>query len=229
MVEAQAAEAAKEDGGRPDHWQESLDRAAREPAPPGKTRAVILFAASEATLRTDDSRADATGGTFYRDRYGKHDVVLAVTVPGREPYAVYISNFDHKGGKGVAHGAGIPALVSSSDPSQIEVLWNEFPSRREQLQETVAEARQVAEASLAAAAEQLEEATRQAGARIASASSPPQASTGPPGVTPEMKAMMLQSAKLAISTAPNAEIRRLIIEQCRLAGIPIDEKGNPLD
>src|SRR4051794_9276730 len=52
VVRAQA-EAAKQDDDRPDHWQESLDQAASQPAPAGKTRAVVLFAASEATLRTE--------------------------------------------------------------------------------------------------------------------------------------------------------------------------------
>ena len=41
--------------------------------------------------------------------------------------------------------------------------------------------------------------------------------------------MMLSNAKMAIKAAPNAEIRQMIIQQYRLAGIPIDERGNPLD
>ncbi len=227
VVKAQA-DAAKQDDGRPDHWQESLERAAREPAPAGKKRAVVLFAASEATLRTEDSFADGSGGTLVRERHGTHDVVLAVTVPGRPAYAVYIPKFHHKGGKGVALGAGIPALVSATDPADVEVLWDELPSLKEQLRETVAEARQRVQTSVAAAAEQMEEATRQIAARAAEAGPPAQAPAGTPGVTPEMKEMMLKSAKMAISAATTPEMRRMIIEQYRLAGIPIDEKGNPL-
>jgi hypothetical protein len=34
---------------------------------------------------------------------------------------------------------------------------------------------------------------------------------------------------MAVSAAPNAQMRQMIVEQYRLAGIPIDEKGNPLD
>jgi hypothetical protein len=41
--------------------------------------------------------------------------------------------------------------------------------------------------------------------------------------------MMLKNAKMAVSAAPNAQMRQMIVEQYRLAGIPIDEKGNPLD
>ena len=75
----------------------------------------------------------------------------------------------------------------------------------------------------------MEEATRQASAAAAASASSSPPAAGNPGITPEMKQMMLSSAKMAISAAPNAEIRQMIIEQYRLAGIPIDEKGNPLD
>ena len=40
--------------------------------------------------------------------------------------------------------------------------------------------------------------------------------------------MMLKSAKMAVSAATSPEMRRMIVEQYRLAGIPIDEQGNPL-
>src|SRR5262249_37501358 len=121
VVQAQA-DAARGVADRPDHWQESLQRAAPEAAPPGRARAVGLLAASEATLRTEGSSADGSGGTLVRERHGTHDVVLAVTVPGRAPYAVYIHDFHHKRGKGLAPGAGLPALVSLSDPSDVDVL-----------------------------------------------------------------------------------------------------------
>ena len=88
VVKSQAEAAAQGDT-RPDHWQESLERAAAAPAPPGKMRAVILFAASEATLRTEGGTADgqggSSGGTQVRERHGTHDVVLAVTVPAASP------------------------------------------------------------------------------------------------------------------------------------------------
>ena len=228
VVKAQA-EAAKQGDGRPDHWQESLDQAAQATAPPGKTRAVVLFAASEATLRTeggqDDGSGGGGGGHQYRSRHGKHDVVLAVNIPGSEPYAVYIPKLKHKGGKGVALGAGLPALVSSSDPSDVEILWDELPSVKEQAKETMAEATQTMQDRMAAASQQMNQAMQQG---------PPPAPTTPPapgatpGITPEMKEMMLKNAKMAISAAPNDQMRQMIIDQYRMAGIPIDEKGNPL-
>jgi hypothetical protein len=229
VVKAQA-EAAKQGDGRPDHWQESLDQAANQPAPAGKTRAVVLFAATEESLRTSGGDGggdpgDGAGGHQYRDSHGKHDVVLAVTIPGSEPYAVYKSKFKHKGGKGVALGAGLPALVSLSDPSDVEILWDELLSVREQANQTAAEAMQVTQDRMAAANAQMSQAT----AAAAAAPQPPAgAPAGAQGVTPEIKEMMLKNAKMAISAAP-PQMRQMIIEQYRLAGIPIDEKGDPLE
>ncbi len=219
IVNAQA-EAGKQGDGRPDHWQESLDQASQASAPPGKTRAVVLFAASEATLRTEGGQADGTGGQQYPDRHGKHDAVLAVYVPGSEPYAVYKPKFKHKGGKGLALGAGLPALVSSSDSSDVEILWDELPSAREQTKQTVAEAMQATQDRMAAMNTQM--------APPPATADPPPPPLDRPGVTPEMKAMMLQNAKLAVSAAPPG-MRQMIIEQYRSAGIQIDEEGNPLE
>ena len=230
VVKAQA-EAAEQGDGMPDHWQESLDQAANEPAPAGKTRAVVLFAASEATLKTEGGQPDGTGGHKFRTRHGKHDCVLAVNVPGSEPYAVYKPNFKHKGGKGIALGAGLPALVSSSDPSDIEILWDELPSVKEQAQETMAEATGVMQDRMAAATQQMNAAMQQVSPPPApppGGANAPQVPAETPGVSPQMKEMMLKNAKMAISAAPNDQMRQMIIEQYRLAGIPIDEKGNPL-
>ena len=190
---AAQAEAAKQGDGRPDHWQESLDQAAQASAPPGKTRAVVLFAASEATLKTEGGEADGSGGQQYPDRHGKHDAVLAVYVPGSEPYAVYKPKFKHKGGKGLPLGGGLPALVSSSDPSDVEILWDELPSLREQTNRTVAEAMQAhpgphggdepADGCGHAAGEPA------AGSGwVARSSDAPPSRLDAPGVTPEMKA-----------------------------------------
>jgi hypothetical protein len=226
VVKAQA-EAAKQGDEMPDHWQESLDQAASEPAPAGKTRAVVLFAASEATLKTEGGQPDGSGGHQFRTRHGKHDVVLAVNVPGSEPYAVYKPKFKHKGGKGIAMGAGIPALVSSSDPSDVEILWDELPSVREQAQETMAEATGVMQDRMAAATQQMDQAMQQVNPPPAQANAP-QPPGGAPGVTPEMKAMMIQNAKMALSTVP-PNMREMLIQQYRMAGIEIDDEGNVVE
>jgi hypothetical protein len=226
VVKAQA-DAAKQGDTMPDHWQESLDRAANESAPAGKTRAVVLFAASEASLRTEGSQPDGSGGHQVKDRHGKHDSVLAVYIPGSEPYAVYKANFKHKGGKGVALGAGIPALVSSSDPSDIEILWDELPSVKEQTKETIAEATGVMQDRMAAATEQMNQAFQQ-GAPTPTPPPTPPPPGGMPGITPEMKATMVQNAKMALAAVP-PNMRQMLIQQYRMAGIEIDDQGNVVE
>jgi hypothetical protein len=54
---------------------------------------------------------------------------------------------------------------------------------------------------------------------------PSRSATAAPGITPELKEMMLANAKMAISAAA---MRQMIVEQYRLAGIPIDEHCSPL-
>jgi hypothetical protein len=71
-----------------------------------------------------------------KDRHGTHQAVLAVNIPGGAPYAVFKPRFKHPHGKGNLIGAGLPALVSSSDPSDVEVLWDEMLSIRGQDRQT---------------------------------------------------------------------------------------------
>ena len=47
------------------------------------------------------------------------------------------------------------------------------------------------------------------------------------GLTPELRAAMLSSAQNALAAVTDPAMRKLLIDQYRLAGIPIDEAGNP--
>jgi hypothetical protein len=215
-------------GTLPDHFQESMDRAQRESAPVGRTRAVVLIAASEATSGTPRGG----GGGYTKDRHSTplhrtHQAVLAVNVPGRAPYAVFEPKFEHPGGKGGLVGAGLPALVSSTDPSDVEVLWDELLSIRKQMKQD----RQTADAAVSDARERV----AQFEARMTEVSSglppAPPVVAGPPG-TPQIPAqareMMIKNAKLALQSVPPA-MRESLIQQYRMAGITIDENGNITD
>jgi hypothetical protein len=201
----------------PDHFQESMDRAAREPAPAGQTRAVVLIAASEATL----GKPRGASRAYTKDRHGTHQAVLAVNVPGRAPYAVFKDKFKHPSGKGNLPGAGLPALVSSNDPSDVEVLWDEMLSTKEQ-------DRQTAGAAIGNANER----AAQFMARMSEAASgrppAPPVAPGPLG-TPQIPAQareaMVRNAQLALRSVPPA-MRQTLIDQYRMAGIIIDENGN---
>jgi hypothetical protein len=204
----------------PDHFQESMDAAAQQPAPAGKTRAVVLIAASEATLRA--MRGESL--VWAPDRHGTHEAVLAVNIPGRAPYAVFKQRFKHPDGKGGSVGAGLPALVSSTDPSDVEVLWNEMLSVR-------AHDRQTRDTALSDANERL--ARFEARMTEVSSGLPPAPPVvagplGTPQIPPQAREMMIKTAKLALESVPPA-MRASLIQQYRMAGITIDENGNITD
>jgi hypothetical protein len=227
VVSAQAT-AAEQDDGSLDHFKESMEKAAQEPAPAGKTRAVVLVAASEATLRQETS-GDTDSGRSYPDRHGKHQAVLAVNVPGSEPYAVFVREFKHKRGKGAPVGAGLPALVSSSDPSDVEVLWDELLSVKKQSKKTAAEAMQAAQERMTAAQQAASAAPVMPPAPVTppvpGAANAPQMPANAPQMTPQMRQMMIQQAKTALAAVP-PNMRQMMIQQYRMAGIEIDDEGN---
>lgn len=192
-----------------DGFQDSLDAAAKAEAPAGKKRAVVLVAASLATLKNE---GDEDGSVYVKERHGKHDVVLAVTVPGNEPYAVFVPKFKHVKGKGLTPGAGLPALVSDSDPNDVEVLWDELLSVRKQAKQTAAAAMQVAQARM----ESFQQGAAAAGATPAGWTAAPQA-----GGTPQE--MMAANAKRAIDSATDPKIRSMLIAQFRAAGVEIPD------
>jgi hypothetical protein len=116
------AEAQGESARSPDTVGEQLAQAEQEPAPAGLQRAVVLVATSIRKLATE---GDATGSDHrYETSQGKHDAVLSVHLPGQEPYAVYIEKLRQPRKSALARGVGIPALVSLSDPTDIELDWN---------------------------------------------------------------------------------------------------------
>lgn len=227
VVAAQAAEAKSGDSsGLPDHFKESMDKAAQEPAPAGKTRAVVLIAASEATLRSvGGGGGDGGGGGGHKERQrsGKHAAVLAVNVPGNAPYAVFKPKFKHPGGKGSAMGAGLPALVSSSDPTDVEVLWDELPSIKDQARQTASEAMQATGDRMVEATKAMSEAFQQPGPPPGAAAPAPGAA-GVPQMPANMQAMMAQNAKRALEFTKDPEMRKMLIQQYRAAGIKIDEE-----
>jgi hypothetical protein len=198
----------------PANFKESLDKAAQAQAPAGKTRAVVEITAIEATLKQD--HGDEHIVHYHRDNHGKHAAVLSVTVPGSAPYAVYKEKFNHEGGKGMKVGMGLPALVSSSDPNDVEVLWDELLSVRDQDKQTAAAAMQEAQARGAQMQQRMAQAAQ-------GNLTPPATAQG--GVTPEMKQMMIQNAKMALANVP-PQMRAMMIEQYRMAGIEIDDQGN---
>jgi len=195
----------------PEGFDSALAEAARLPAPDGKERALVVIATSLATLRTqDDGRGSSMN--WYHDIHGKHDAVLAVYVPGRAPYALSKHKFKHKRGRGMPRGGGLPALVSLGDPADVEVLWDELPSLKEQNRQTVAAAYELRDAQLAQAMQPW------------GAAAPP-APGGVPQMGGDAQSMMAQNARAALAAVQDPAMRQMLIAQYRAMGIQIDDAG----
>jgi hypothetical protein len=110
-------------------FAKAMKYTAEQPPPAGRTRAIVHVATITATVRSYES---SSGHTTSQKRVstGKRKAVLSVNVPGQAPYALFQRKF--KRPRGMA-GWIVPALVSSSDPTDVEVLWDELPLMTQQL------------------------------------------------------------------------------------------------
>lgn len=106
----------------PEQLKQAMEYAASQPAPAGKKRAIVIVAAITATRRAGETGGRLDAGPK-RVSTGKRKAVLSVNVPGQAPYALFQNKF--KRPRGFA-GSGVPALVSSNDPGDVECLWKEL-------------------------------------------------------------------------------------------------------
>ena len=195
----------------PDRFEEHLERAAREPAPPGKRRAVAVISAITASVR--QRNPDGAGGSDLTTS-GKRKTVLSVTVPGKPPYAVLMPKLKHPRGRAdVAH-AGLPALVSETDPNDVEILWDELAPVMDQVGQRISDSLAASNAQAAELEQGIVDQVQQAIAK------------GPPPAMPQRNVaqdMMAQSAKQALRLVQDPKMRKMMIEQYRAAGIEIDD------
>jgi hypothetical protein len=180
----------------PDRSEEALERAAREPAPPGSRRAVVRIATCTATVADGQD-----AGMSWRRAWGKRKAVLSVTIPGRPPYAVLDPELDIPRTRGDVSGAGIPALVSIEDPSAVEVLWGELAPVMDQVSQRVSDAMQGVGAQI-----QAEQAAQQ---QMLQASG--------------IQQQMADSAQRVLQAITDPAQRQAMIAQYRAAGVEIDE------
>ena len=215
---ARSQEAQKE--ATPDRFKEALEKAEQEPAPAGKERAVVLVATMTASLAPDEH------GPSYRTSSGKRRAVLSVNVPGRAPYAVFERKFKNPRKKGDVSGAGLPALVSATDPSDVEVQWDELPSLESELGQRIADKMGAAAAGMR---EQQDMQREMADAVKRASANPPGAPPTPgvpavPGLAPGMQETMAQSAKQALKFVKDPAQRKMLIDQYRAMGITIEDE-----
>lgn len=126
LLAANGAAASAADG-MLERFGNAMKYAAEQPAPAGKTRAIVHVAAITATVRTAEYSTEHQISKKQVST-GRRKAVLSVNVPGRPPYALFQRRF--KRPRGMA-GLIVPALVSSSDPTDVEVLWDELASMRQ--------------------------------------------------------------------------------------------------
>jgi hypothetical protein len=110
-----------------ERFKKAMRYAAEQPAPAGKTRAIVHVVAITTTIRTAEYSTEHQISKKQVST-GKRKAVLSVNVPGQAPYAVLKRKF--KRPRGMA-GLIVPALVSSSDRTDVDVLWDELASMRQ--------------------------------------------------------------------------------------------------
>jgi hypothetical protein len=148
------------------------------------------------------------------------DAVLSVTIAGRRPYAVLVPHFKCEVDLLDPLWRPLPALVSADRPSELEILWNEVPSHDEQLQDRVA-------GSIAAQQERAAMVADFSRAQMAALNQPPGVADEPaasdssaPGL--DMAGLAAENARRTLRFVQDPEMRRMLIEQYRAAGIDID-------
>jgi hypothetical protein len=180
-------------------FEQAMERAASTPAPAGQVRAVVRIATIRGNLEGDGD----TGGGHARDTtiWGTSAAVLQVNVPGQAPYAVFVKKFKVPRGRIEITGAGLPALVSISDPNAVTVLWDELPSAMSQVETRMGDAMSQVQAAMTA---------------------PPQ--TMPQFADPQFQQTMVEGAKRALSMISDPAQRAALIQQYRAAGIMVEEE-----
>ena len=209
---------------RAEHFEAALEEAARQTPPPGKVRAVVMVVAMRGAM----------GGASGPNEIGSDEVsfqlrsaaVLSVNVPGRAPYAVYLRKFRFPRKSRTDYtGAGYPALVSESDPNDIEILWDEVPSVESQLSDRIASSMALAESRQAAMTEPWQTALGQAGADAAGGGMSPEGGAAFAGaMAPEMRKLAADSARRALQYVQDPAMRKMMIDQYRAAGIELPDE-----
>jgi hypothetical protein len=198
---------------RTERFKRALDQAAARPAPPGSVRAVALIATIRGRRRiVGDSENAATHDqvTYKRDSAA----VLAINVPGRDPYAAYVKRFKCEVDLleplwmplpalvSAGHPAGEPARHEAGDPVGIAILWDEVPSHDAQLRDRIAGSRAIQQARAD---------------RVDAFMSQPLPEPS------QMQQLAADSARQALQYVRDPAMRKLLIDQYRAAGIDVGE------
>jgi hypothetical protein len=182
---------------RTERVQHALEHSGEQTPPPGKLRAVVLIATIRGRRRiVGDAENAATHDQVTYTR--ESAAVLAVNVPPRAPYAVYVPRFKCEVDLLEPLWMPLPAIVSEVDPTAVEILWNEVPSHEAQLADRIAGSRAAQQARAAHVAQAL------------------------PGPA-QMKQFAAENAKRTLQYVQDPAMRKMLIDQYRAAGIDVGE------
>lgn len=181
---------------RSDRFERALEAIASRQPVAGKLRAVVLIASIRGHRKITGSDGDGGGPTHDMITYQRHSAaVLSVHVPGRDPYAVYEPRFKCEVDLIEPTWMPLPSLVAVSDPSDVEILWNEVPDHDAQLADRIQGSHAVQQAQMAL----------------------------PPTAEPQMQQLAADSARQALRYVRDPRMRQMLIDQYKAAGIDIGE------
>jgi hypothetical protein len=186
---------------RTERVERALEQAGGRPAPPGKQRVVVVIATIRGRRRVVGDPEDAV--TYDQVTYKRASAaVLALYVPGRASYALYVPRFKCEVDLLEPLWMPLPALVSAVDPADLEILWNEVPGHDAQLMDRVA-------GSIAAQQARTEQVDAFARQPLPDGS--------------QMQQLAADSAKRALQYVQDPAMRKMLIDQYRAAGIDVGE------
>jgi hypothetical protein len=147
---------------------------------------------------------------------GTHNLVFSVHRLGFAPYAVFIENFVHEKRAGDPLHPGLPALISTTDPHDVDVLWDEMETHREEF----AVGRALGKASNRSA-RCLEKQMRERMTDVLASATPPPVPSPGAASMPD-RATLEQAGQTALQILTDPAQRQQIIDQYRTMGIDLD-------
>jgi hypothetical protein len=197
-----------------------MDRSATLPTPSGWTRAVVMVTTVRGRLSEGGSEdSSVTSITYHRSS----EAVLAVNIPGRSPYAVFLPKFKYPNGKSDVSGGGLPALVSMTRPDEIDIQWDEVPSIQTQVSDRIATSSPQRIAQFGDLREQFTQMAQQAMANPPAATviSDPAAVPGMGTLPPAARQLMIDNLKRNLAYINDPSQRQMVLDQYRAMGIDI--------
>jgi len=217
---------------RQDRFAQLMAAAATAPAVAGKVRAVVLVATIRGHMEIGGS--DPGPSTTEISVHRNSEAVLAVNIPGRRPYAVFVRNFKFSRRQSDIIGGGLPALVSTTDPNDVEVLWDDVPSVAAQLADRISASMSAAqetsafppdEAAYPPAGPAAAAHPGWAAGPMAFAGAMPTAGAGLAALAPQMREMMIDNLRRTLCYVSEPAQRRMILDQYRALGVDIEGEG----